>query len=287
MRPFIPLALLFVIALVTTTSAQQGERGEEDEWPCSPPRSVIIVKWAEDASKAIQAAIDQAAATPGPDKVIIPHVGNPWIASETLNLCGELTLEFEPGVVLWAKQGKFDDKNHCLIKDEGVECVTLRGYVGTLRMRKHDYMMDTETYEPSEWRHCVKFNFGSEYVRILGLTMECAGGDGIYVGWDTRGAARPCRHVWIRDVTCRDNLRQGISITYADGVTIENCLLTRTAGNNPGGGWTLSPTAGITRSRPWRFASAGSSTMRAVACLSTWSACRWRIREAGLITSSP
>jgi hypothetical protein len=75
---------------------------------------------------------------------------------------------------------------------------------------------------------------------VLGLALERSGGDGIYVGPASDGHI-PCRDILIRDATCDQNYRQGISIASAEGVQIENCVLSNSHGINPQAGIDLEP----------------------------------------------
>ena len=54
---------------------------------------------------------------------------------------------------------------------------------------------------------------------------------GVYLGAGKNGA--PNRHVRIREVTCTDHHRQGISVITAENLLIENTILKNTAGTPP------------------------------------------------------
>jgi hypothetical protein len=75
-------------------------------------------------------------------------------------------------------------------------------------------------------------------VKVLGLTLESSGGDGLYIG----GAGfEASEDVEARDLVCRNNLRQGISVTSASDLTIENCTLQEASGQHPQSGIDLEP----------------------------------------------
>ncbi|MHC5061000.1 MAG: right-handed parallel beta-helix repeat-containing protein [Planctomycetota bacterium] len=171
-----------------------------------------------DSTEAIQAAINS-----GATKVIIPYVGREWIV-RPIKLANNQEVFFEPGVVVMAKKGEFKDKTDCLFSGNGLNKVTLKGYGATLRMRKSDY--NSSKYTKSEHRHTL-IMLGSSDIIILGLRLEKSGGDGIYI---------PCKNVMIKDCICDDNYRQGISVTSADTVIIENCMLKNTKGTLPAAG---------------------------------------------------
>jgi parallel beta-helix repeat protein len=187
---------------------------------------------AADSTEAIQGAISS-----GAKKVVIPYVGKEWVV-RPIKLAGNQEVVFEPGVVVIAKKGEFKGKRDCLFSASGLSNITLRGYGATLRMRKSDYA--SFKYTKAEWRHTVAFLVCSN-VNVLGLRLESSGGDGIYIG-STEGKRRlPCKSVLIRDCICDNNYRQGISVTSADELLIENCTLKNTKGTPPKAGILFEP----------------------------------------------
>jgi len=184
----------------------------------------------EDSTKALQAAIDS-----GVEKVIVDHVGQPWIV-DRIALASNQEVVFEEGVEVLAKQGAFKGKTDALFHAHLKENVTLRGYGATLRMRRADYA--GPDYEKAEWRHVLDFRSCSN-VRVYGLTLTESGGDGIYLG--TARDHLPNRNVHIKDVICDKNYRQGISVINAENLLIENCILRDTAGTPPQAGIDFEP----------------------------------------------
>jgi hypothetical protein len=185
-----------------------------------------------DATEAIQEAVNS-----GASKVVIPYVGREWVV-EPISLASNQEIVFEPGVIVTAKKGAFRGKHDCLFKGEQVKNVTLRGYGAVLRMRKEDYTKDP--YIKAEWRHTLSLR-GASNMKVLGLTLENSGGDGIYIGAAEDDRSVPCRNVHIRDCVCNDNYRQGISVVSAEDVHIENCKLRNTRGTPPQTGIDLEP----------------------------------------------
>jgi len=185
----------------------------------------------EDSTAALQAAISS-----GVPRLMIPNMGQPWIVRPII-LVSNQEIYIEPGTLVLAKEGEFHGVGHCLFSGVNVQNIVLSGYGAILRMRREDY--DGPDYEHSEWRHCLKLE-GCRNVQVLGLTLEQAGGDGICVGPAPDGHI-PCRDILIRDVTCDENYRQGISVTSAEGVQIQNCVLSNSSGHNPQAGLDLEP----------------------------------------------
>jgi len=83
----------------------------------------------------------------------------------------------------------------------------------------------------SEWGFGILVN-GSENVTIKGMRITKCIGDGIYIGGgktdDIGDYSMASKNIYIKNVVADDNRRQGISITCADGVYIENCLFSNT-----------------------------------------------------------
>ncbi|MCA9229540.1 MAG: right-handed parallel beta-helix repeat-containing protein [Planctomycetales bacterium] len=184
----------------------------------------------EDATDSIQSAFDS-----GAKKVIIPYMGKPWIV-RPLQLRGNQEVHFEPGVVLLAKRGEYLGRGDSLFTANGAENLSMHGYGATLRMRKTDYM--APPYEKAEWRMGLSLR-GCKGVLVEGLRIESSGGDGIYI--DGGANRRYCEDVTIRDVTCFDNHRQGMSVISAKGLLVERSVFANTWGTAPGAGIDLEP----------------------------------------------
>ena len=184
----------------------------------------------DDATDTIQAAIDS-----GAPHVVVPFVGKPWIV-RPLKLRSDLELVFEPGVLLLAKQGEFHGGGDSLLTANDLENVSVRGYGAVLRMRKSDYQQPP--YEKAEWRMGIRIS-GSKNVTVEGVRIESSGGDGLYVG--SSGKHRWAENVTLRDCTCHDNHRQGLSVISAQNLLVERCTFSGTDGTAPEAGIDLEP----------------------------------------------
>ena len=118
----------------------------------------------EDATEAMQAAIDSGAET-----LIVEEMGCPWIV-RPIELASNQEIVFEEGVEVLAKRGEFKDRRDSLFTARGVENVTLRGHGATFRMWRDDYD-DPEQYEKAEWRHTLTLR-GVTNVSILETRPE-------------------------------------------------------------------------------------------------------------------
>jgi len=187
----------------------------------------------QDATAAVQAAIDS-----GAPEVVVPYMGMDWIVGP-LVLESDQKILFEPGVVVTAKEGAFRGEQDSLLTGTGVRNVTISGYGAVLRMRKADYA--TKSYTPSATRHAFAL-YGVNNVRVSGLTLQSAGGDGIFLGPTLDSGRTPSQNVVIADCVCNDSLRQGLSIVSARHVTVEGCSFRNTRGTSPESGVEVEPT---------------------------------------------
>jgi polygalacturonase len=226
--------VLALIILVPAALADNAANPQAIEQLKSGARSDANAAWwgykADDATDALQAAIDSGAKT-----VLVPYTGWPWIV-RPIKLRSNLEMNFEPGVVVLAKEGEFLGKGDSLFTAADATDIVLRGYGATLRMRKKDYQ--NPPYAKAEWRMGIDI-VGCERVRVEGLRIESSGGDGIYVG--ATGNKPYSKDITIRDVVCHDNHRQGISVITAENLLIENCVLSATDGTAPQAGIDFEP----------------------------------------------
>lgn len=160
-----------------------------------------------------------------------------------LLLRSDLNLLFEPRTRVIAAEGAFRGIEDCLMVIAGLENVTIEAGDCTFAMRKDDYR-NPALYKSSEWRHAVTIR-GSRKITLRGGRYESSGGDGIYIGPLVSSAGRkPCEEVRILDVTCHNNLRQGISVLAARDLFIANSLFSGTNGTSPQAGIDIEPEYG-------------------------------------------
>ncbi|OQC14019.1 MAG: hypothetical protein BWX73_02018 [Lentisphaerae bacterium ADurb.Bin082] len=186
----------------------------------------------EDATDALQAAIDSGVPT-----LIIDKMPSPWIV-RPLFLASNQTIIFQEGTILEAKRGDFLGIRDSLLKAEEQSNITItaQGKGALLRMHIADYQ--AEPYQKAEWRHGISLLSVSK-VTISNLTIADSGGDGIYLGTKTRSKFNT--DVTIKNVVCVNNNRQGISVINAVNLLIEDCVLKDTAGTPPKAGIDFEP----------------------------------------------
>ena len=191
---------------------------------------------AVDSTAVLQAAIDSRV-----PELVIDRMPAPWTVTPLMGVSDQ-TLRLEPGVVVQAKEGAFQDGDDVLLTFASCTNVTLVGGEGSaLRMRRSDYH-DKAKYKWSEWRHAVSL-LSAVNVRIENLTIAESGGDGLYLGldWKRHNNLGPCRNVTVRNCVFDKNYRQGISVISANGLLIEDTVMKDTWGTPPAAGIDFEP----------------------------------------------
>ncbi len=135
----------------------------------------------------------------------------------------------------YAKYGIIDITNKHNVSVEGGKVM---GDVG-----KHKYISNTT----SEWGMGINI-IASQNVSISDLTVSLCTGDGIYLGGYREEKFNvfdnACKSIYINNVICDKNRRQGLSIVHAKDVTIRNCQFSNTGFvefTNPGHGIDIEP----------------------------------------------
>ena len=102
----------------------------------------------------------------------------------------------------------------------------------------------------SEWGYGL-YVYNSTNVRIDNIHISKCIGDGIFIGGGRVSVledySKASKNIHVKNAICDDNRRQGISITYADGVVLEKCTFSntgRTEFTSPGCGLDIEPNAG-------------------------------------------
>lgn len=197
----------------------------------------------EDATEGLQAAIDS-----GAKRLVVPNMRADWII-RPIKLAGNQEIIFEPGTVVTAKRGEYRGRGDSMFTAQDVENLTIRGYGATFRMWKQDYITGLVLeqmgwhrwygqYEKAEWRMTLAIR-GSKNVNVLGLTLKDSGGDGIYVNGSKERSFS--KDILLRDITCDNHYRQGISVISTENLKVENCLFSNTWGTPPCSGVDIEP----------------------------------------------
>ncbi len=185
---------------------------------------------ATNATAAFQAAINSAY-----DTVVVDLQADDWnVGPSTFTNLANKTIIFQPGVVLRARPGAFNNIYATLLEFRACTNITIIGYGATFRMNRAEYAL----LNNSEFRHSLMIQ-SCDGVTVKGLTLRESGGDGIYVGsW---GAVPYSEHITIEDVRMIDHYRQGCSITSAQHMVMRHCLFTGTLGTLPESGLDIEP----------------------------------------------
>ena len=188
----------------------------------------------EDSTRFLQAALDS-----GARRIVVDKQAGPWI-SKPLFGRSNTEIVFEDGAEILAKKGEFMGKYDALLSFILASNVVVRGEGkgGVLRMRRDDYMKPP--YSRAEWRHTLNL-LTCRNVTVENMSMCESGGDGVYVGNRYGKNGGPCRNIALRDCVMDRNYRQGISVICVDGLLMERCVMSNTAGGNPMAGIDFEP----------------------------------------------
>lgn len=177
-----------------------------------------------DDTAAIQAAIDEIAATGG--TVFVPD-GTYMVNAEPKNwltLKSDMTLKLSPGATLKAIPTR--ESYYAILSIAGVSNVAVVG--GTLEGEREGHLGKS-----GEWGVGIRIERGARHITVRKVTAKKMWGDGFYV----EGAA----DVALCSITADDNRRQGLSIIDADGLLVTNSVFTNTRGTRPSSGIDLEP----------------------------------------------
>ena len=197
----------------------------------------------EDATEGLQAAIDS-----GAKRLVVPNMRADWRV-RPIKLAGNQEIIFEPGAVVAAKRGEYRGRGDSMFTAQDVENLTIRGYGAIFRMWKQDYITGLVLeqmgwnrwygqYEKAEWRMTLAIR-GSKNINVSGLTLKDSGGDGIYVNGSKERSFS--EDVLLRDITCDNHYRQGISVISTENLKVENCEFSNTWGTPPCSGVDIEP----------------------------------------------
>ena len=190
-----------------------------------------------DSTAFIRAAIESDA-----DEIVFDRVDGQWYA-DTLSFrnISNKTIRLEKGVELRAKHGAFRDPKSgtCLMSFWQCSDITLSGYGAAFRMERDIY--DKPPYVHSEHRHCLNLR-GVRNFRVEGLTFAESGGDGIFIGgsWKDKRFINS-ENVYLTDVVCDRNYRQGLSIIAVSNFVAKGCVFSNTKGTPPQSGVDIEP----------------------------------------------
>lgn len=215
----------------------------------APPSTIANVKdfgargdGVTDDTAAIQAAIDSVASggtivvPEGTYMIDVVGEGPPELCRDGcggIELYSNQTLELDPEASLQVIPCSSDYK---LVRIEGRHDVTIRGGSLIGDRAQHEHLMGEDGHG-----HGVVV-LGSEHVVIEDLVARDFWGDGFYVG-PIDAMLVPSHDVEFRRCTADANRRQGMSVTHASHITIEDCQFSNTQGVAPEAGIDLEPDA--------------------------------------------
>ncbi|MBR1461788.1 MAG: right-handed parallel beta-helix repeat-containing protein [Prevotella sp.] len=134
-------------------------------------------------------------------------------------------------------------KTYQIIDIKNKEDVTVKGGRIVGDVGKHTYIEGTT----SEWGMGINI-MQSKDVTLADLYITKCTGDGIYISGGNEPAIgvydKASKNVVIRNLTCDDNRRQGLSVVHVDGLTVRDCSFINTGKTEftgPGDGVDIEP----------------------------------------------
>jgi hypothetical protein len=217
-----------------------------------PPTSSLVVNVRNtgavgngiaDDTAAIQNAVNQVGGTGG--TVLVPAGTYMVNVAVSVVLKSNMTLKLDAGATLKAiptALGGYD-----IVKLQNLTNVNVVG--GRIQGERHQHLVpgnfaNTIPNQNGEWGYGISVYAGSN-IFIDGVAIAQCWGDGILVG----EGSGPARNVTVANVFADDNRRQGLSVTWADGIVIRDSTFNNTAGAWPQSGIDLEPsrsTASVT-----------------------------------------
>ncbi len=172
------------------------------------------------------------------DTIIVDLQSSDWIIQSTnFTALNNKTIIFQNGVNLVAKPGAFSNIYATLMTLYECNNIKIIGYGATFKMQKSEYI----AYNNSEHRHCIQL-ISCNYIDVYGLKLMDSGGDGIIVASYTGIATqRYSANIFLKDLWCDNNYRQGISVISVQHLRVENCWFTNTIGTAPQAGVDIEP----------------------------------------------
>jgi hypothetical protein len=167
------------------------------------------------------------------DTLVIDFQVTPWITGpiQVFNK-NNYTIIIQPNVIIRARTGygEFDQVLRFGFNNTNIKII---GYGATIQMLKNEYTS-------GDFRHCLDVS-GVNGFQVYGLTCKDSGGDGIIIGPGGNPFITPSRNVIIKDCVLDNNRRQGISVTAAENVLIDRCIMKNTNGTPPAAGIDIEP----------------------------------------------
>ena len=177
-----------------------------------------------DATAAFEAAINS-----GKSYVVIDKQSSDWIIRPTRFYdLQNMTIVFEPGVILRAKAGAFQEGAR-LFKLTRARNVTIEGAGATFKMNKSEYTS-------GEQRHAFEMDMCNG-VTVRGLTLRDSGGAGMKIMGD--GTSGYSQNITLENIRCLNNRRDGITISSAQDVWVRNSEFSGSSGTRPESGVVL------------------------------------------------
>ena len=190
----------------------------------------VVGDGATDVTAAFQAVLDQSIGK----ILLIPEAVGPYRIG-TIDVPSNVTLIMEPDVTFFATADI--GENDPMFRFDNTSDVTIYGNGALITMGA--------IYTEGEQRHCLDLG-GAFNITLDGLRLDGAGGDGVRLRQTFTVGPDWCDTIRIQGCAMTQNRRQGLSITSARNVWVDNCQIEDTTkgpagGTGPGFGVDIEP----------------------------------------------
>ncbi len=219
-------------------SVDTDSDGTPDDCDCAPdPTSSLIVNVKDEGAKgdgvtddtaAIQAAVNKVAGTGG--TVLVPEGTYMVDAVTSIYLKSNMTFRMTNATILHAIPNS--EVVYSILHIRAVSDVTVID--GTVVGDR-----DTHTGTTGEWGFGIRLSDANNVV-VDGVRAADTWGDGFYVGSYTN-SEDTSKNITFCSVVADHNRRQGMSITFVDGLVVKNSVFMNTNGTAPGAGIDMEP----------------------------------------------
>jgi len=166
-----------------------------------------------------------------------------YTLTETLDIPSNVHIYCTPGTVFEAASGSFKGVNDSLITIKGLNNTI---YDCKFTMRREEYT-EENGYPISEYRHAISIE-GAENTKLVGVTTENSGGDGVFVGPRITCLFSECRfptkNLVIERLWSDSNRRTGLAIISCVDCTIRDSVFANTKGTSTNAGLIIEPSHG-------------------------------------------
>lgn len=161
------------------------------------------------------------------DTLVIEKLDIPWVVRPIiLKAIKNKVIQIEPNTIFMAEPNAYPRTVDAMWKFIDCRNIEIIGNHSVMKMNKDEYIN-------GEWRHVISIR-GSKNIKISDLELRDSGGDGVAIG--RSNTILYSSDIYLDNLQCINNKRQGISIMSAENVWVSNSCFANTKGTAPGAG---------------------------------------------------